>query len=223
MRYKFLVAVTSVILVAGVSIGFIYPHRSAQKCPDDYANDDAGEAAYLVAMDKWTNDFYDEHPEASLSDWSAARHQFWIDNHCTAALQRYDEAVAGNADLATMRAIQDDVWEVVDASPEAQKAAAERIVGLKCPEDYKTQDEKVHAFLDFLNDYVTANPKAKGDIAVIDAGRTDFLITRHCTSTLMNFGYDGVSPIDARVRQELITTMIDNDTGSSTKSSQLGL
>lgn len=103
---------------------------------------------------------------------------------------------------------------------ETKKAAVDRIAALKCPEDYKTQDEKGYALLDFFNDYVTANPKAKGNIAIIDAGRTDFLILRHCTSTLMRFGYDGVSTIDAQIRQQLITTMINNDTGSSTESRQ---
>ena len=71
-----------------------------QKCPDDYGNDDAGSAEYMVAMDKWTNDFFDAHPGATLSDWSRARHQFWVDNNCTAALQRYEDAKAFNADHA---------------------------------------------------------------------------------------------------------------------------
>lgn len=56
-------------------------------CPDDYAS----EQDQVAATDAWTNIFYDSHPGASLGDWARARHQFYIDNNCTAALQRYNE------------------------------------------------------------------------------------------------------------------------------------
>ena len=78
-----------------------------QKCPDDYGTDDAGSAEYLADFDKWTNNFYDNHPGATLSDWSAARYQFWVDNNCSAALQRYEEFKAGKADPATLKTIED--------------------------------------------------------------------------------------------------------------------
>lgn len=60
-----------------------------QKCPDDYKTDDAGSAEYLAATNAWTNDFFDTHPDATPTDWALARQQFWVDNNCTAALQRY--------------------------------------------------------------------------------------------------------------------------------------
>ena|SRR5258708_2401280 len=60
------------------------------KCPDDYAT----ENEQMAAVDLWTNEFYDQHPGATLSGWSAARHKFWVDNNCTAALKRYEEAKA---------------------------------------------------------------------------------------------------------------------------------
>lgn len=172
-----------------------------QKCPDDYAKDDAGSAEYLAAMDKWTNDFYDAHPGATLSDWSVARYQFWVDNNCTAALQRYQEAKEGKADPATMERI------------EQEATAIAHIASLKCPEDYKTEDEKVNALLSFFNNYVDAHPEVKGDIKAFMTGRTDFLIEHNCIATLINFGYDGKSPIDAQVRQELITAMVNNANG----------
>lgn len=88
--------------------------RITQKCPDDFANDDAGEAEHLAAMDKWTNDFYDSHPGASLGDWERARHQFWIDNNCTAALQRYQDAKTGKANPATMEQIHNGVLDAIN-------------------------------------------------------------------------------------------------------------
>ena len=64
------------------------------KCPDDYADTDAGFNAKMADMNKWTNDFYDNHPGATLGDWNKARYQFWVDNKCTEALKRYNEAKA---------------------------------------------------------------------------------------------------------------------------------
>ncbi len=86
-----------VIIALGIytSLGIINKTSTkdmGQKCPDDYATEDE----QLVALDSWSNEFYDSYPGATLSDWSAARHQFWVDNHCVAALRRYDEAKAGN-------------------------------------------------------------------------------------------------------------------------------
>ena len=107
-----------IILCAGSYFIFSYLHPATQKCPDDYANDDAGSAEYLAAMDKWTNDFYDAHPGASLSDWSAARHEFWVDNNCTAALQRYAEAKAGNADPETMKVIDGVLRDALNNPPQ---------------------------------------------------------------------------------------------------------
>ncbi|MDO8514231.1 MAG: hypothetical protein Q7S50_01675 [bacterium] len=113
MKNKLLyISILPVLLTGGY---FIYSHFSpiGAKCPDDYANDDAGSAEYLAATDKWTNDFYDGHPGATLADWSAARYQFWIDNSCTAALQRYDEAKAGKADPAAMERIRSGIQDAI--------------------------------------------------------------------------------------------------------------
>ncbi|MBU6415102.1 hypothetical protein KGQ34_02585 [Patescibacteria group bacterium] len=88
--------------------------RIFSKCPDDFANDDAGEAEYLAAINKWTNNFYDSHPGASLGDWGRARHQFWVENNCTAALQRYQEAKSGKADPATMEQIHNGIQDAIN-------------------------------------------------------------------------------------------------------------
>lgn len=64
------------------------------KCPDAYPDTDVGFNEKMADMNKWTNDFYDNHPGATLGDWNKARYQFWIDNNCTEALKRYNEAKA---------------------------------------------------------------------------------------------------------------------------------
>ncbi len=94
------IAIVGYVLIYSTTLlWFEYTDRQAisnnghviQKCPDDYGTNDAGSAEYMAAMNKWTNAFYDSHPEATLEDWAEARHQFWIINNCTAALQRYKE------------------------------------------------------------------------------------------------------------------------------------
>lgn len=120
MKNKLLyISMLAVLLAGGY---FLYSHSSSisAKCPDDYGTDDAGSAEYLAAMDKWTNDFYDAHPGATLSDWAAARHQFWVDNHCTAALQRYEDAKAGKADPATMERIKSGIQDAINNSTTTQ-------------------------------------------------------------------------------------------------------
>ncbi|MEK7606269.1 MAG: hypothetical protein AAB458_01595 [Patescibacteria group bacterium] len=93
-----------------VSVGIIpIDHRAV--CPDAYGQDDAGSAAYLASTDKWTNDFFDHHPDADMTDWAQARRQFWIDNHCTAALERYEQAKAGKADPKVMEAVNKVIQE----------------------------------------------------------------------------------------------------------------
>ena len=85
-----------------------------QKCPDEYADDATGTAEYLAAMDKWTNDFYDTHPGATISDWATARYQFWVDNNCAAAIQRYEDAKTGKADPAAMERISTGIAEATN-------------------------------------------------------------------------------------------------------------
>lgn len=84
-----------------------------QKCPDDFGTDDAGSADYLAATNKWTNDFYDTHPGASLGDWARARYDFLVENNCTLALQRIEDARRGKADPVAMETIQKAITETV--------------------------------------------------------------------------------------------------------------
>lgn len=113
MKNKALYVCALAVLFIGVY--FIYSRTSPAlaKCPDDYGTDDAGSAEYLAATDKWTNDFFDSHPDASLKDWGEARHQFWIDNHCTAALERYEQAKAGKADPEMMKRVDGVIRDLI--------------------------------------------------------------------------------------------------------------
>jgi hypothetical protein len=79
-------------------------------CPDDFTNDDA----QLSAMNSWTNSFFDSHPDATMTDWANARHQFYVDNKCTISLQRYEDAKNGKADPETMKRVDNAIQEVIN-------------------------------------------------------------------------------------------------------------
>ncbi len=80
-----------------------------QKCPDDYdRSTDAGEAEWADDLKKWSDNL-DLNPNANLGDWAKARHQFYIDNNCTEALKRYEQAKNGTADPARMKLINDSI------------------------------------------------------------------------------------------------------------------
>jgi len=105
-----------VILVAGF---FVYNNQNSggvalQKCPDDYADTDAGSAEYLKATNKWTNIFFDMYPGATMKDWAEARYQFLVDNKCKEALKRYKDAKDGKADPTAMEQIDNIIWEAIN-------------------------------------------------------------------------------------------------------------
>lgn len=83
------------IFIIICTVFYIYTNNTAQKhqrCPDEYGTSTTETAQYEEDFTLWTNDFYDTHPGATLGDWNRARYQFWIENGCTEAIQRYYEA-----------------------------------------------------------------------------------------------------------------------------------
>jgi hypothetical protein len=103
------------IIIAGVGVSVIlHPHSPV--CPEDFPDTDAGDADHTAAINQWTNAFYDAHPKATLSEWAAARHAFYVDNHCAVALQRYEEAKEGNADPAAMERVKNGIQQAIDGA-----------------------------------------------------------------------------------------------------------
>jgi hypothetical protein len=106
MKKETIISFSIVILVV-VGLGLFSLTRNTKvKCPDDYANADES----IEAMNQWTDDFYNSHPNASLSDWSSARKQFYINNNCNEALKRFNDYKSGNADPETTKII-DEVFQ----------------------------------------------------------------------------------------------------------------
>jgi hypothetical protein len=85
---RYILPTGAVMLVIGVYFVSQAHIARGYKYPDDYATAEEETAA----IDSWTNSFYDSHPGSTLRQWADARHQFWIDHNCRAALQRYEQA-----------------------------------------------------------------------------------------------------------------------------------
>lgn len=110
MKTKLPYILIAIILISLGAIFYFYKNLNThQKCPDDYADTDTGLAEKMADMDKWTNNFYDTHPNATLSDWSKARYEYWIANNCKEALERYKEAKDGNIDPTKMNLIKETI------------------------------------------------------------------------------------------------------------------
>ena len=107
-----------------------------------------------------------------------------------------------------------------DVSPAEQKAAAAAIAALKCPEAYANDVERAKAFYKYVDYYFTEYPTKSAETVGEydwDTGRIDFLISHHCKDTLIKFGYDGTSPIDSTVKQELINNVLREAQATSTQ------
>lgn len=109
-----------IFLIAIIAIFYFYKTPTPEmgsaraKCPEDYAETDSGDTERLAAIDKWTNEFYDKNPGASLVAWSEARRDFWVDNNCVETLREYEEAKNGTADPVKMKLIEDTIKETID-------------------------------------------------------------------------------------------------------------
>ena len=117
-RKKSYIILVIFILIIISAISYIYikqkPILAHQKCSNEYGTDDAGSKAYLADMDKWTNDFFDSHPGANLTDWSKARYQFWVDNGCTESIAAYNKVREGKGDPATIKTVDEAIQGVLD-------------------------------------------------------------------------------------------------------------
>lgn len=112
MRRKiFYILIVVIFITFSIILYFLYgpAPNTLSKCPDDYPDTDTGQAEKMADMDKWTNQFYNTHPNATLSDWSNERYKYWIANNCKEALERYKEAKDGNANPTKMELIKETI------------------------------------------------------------------------------------------------------------------
>lgn len=92
-------------------------------CPDDFKDSNQKVASFS----KWVKEFTEKYPNATDSDLSEARKNFYIENNCTEELKRYNEYVSGNVDQETSQLTQQEMKEGIiyfNKQQEYQKAVA---------------------------------------------------------------------------------------------------
>lgn len=86
--------ITSILVVVFIgAIGwyfFWYFFPVSTKCPEDFTNSEE----QILAFNKWTKDFRDKNPNASISDLTKARQNYYKENNCTEAIKRYEDYMA---------------------------------------------------------------------------------------------------------------------------------
>ena len=102
-----------IFIIAVLAVTYFYymtrEPQAHQTCPEDFPETDAGFQAKTDSMEKWINNFYDKNPGSSLAEMAKARFAFYLENNCTKAIERYNEAKNGKADPATMQLIRDTI------------------------------------------------------------------------------------------------------------------
>lgn len=81
----------AVVLLLVIGIG-AYLLISKPVCPDDYATFEESSAAF----DEWLVAYLETSPQASVPEMTEARKQFYIENNCSAALERFEEGERAN-------------------------------------------------------------------------------------------------------------------------------
>ena len=82
-----------VVVVIGITINMVFISKNPV-CPDDFETSEEK----TIAFEKWVDDFYNKNPEATISEMSKARVDFWEDNNCKEALKRYADYVGEKVD-----------------------------------------------------------------------------------------------------------------------------
>ena len=88
------------LILIMVGINKTYPINPV--CPDDFKDSNAK----IASFSEWVKDFTEKYPNATNSDLSKARREFYVKNNCMTSLKRYDDYVAGNVDKETKQLIE---------------------------------------------------------------------------------------------------------------------
>ena len=151
-----------VIVLIVVSIVKFYP--STPICPDDFKDS----TKEIASFSKWTDEFYQNNPKATIKEMSEARVAFWRDNHCTEALKRYDAYIAGDIDGETKQLIE---MATKEAMIKNQRVPI-------CPDEYKNQEDYIKAVGQWASDFYDKNPGTTKEEVL--SARKDFLIKSGC-------------------------------------------
>lgn len=109
-----------IVLLVVVAITLFYFYKNptvkqvnAQKCPEDYPETDAGFEEKNIAVDEWFANFRNQNPNASLIDIARARYQFYMDNNCSATLEKYFEMEQTETETEEEKILRETIQEEI--------------------------------------------------------------------------------------------------------------
>lgn len=88
-----------------VGINRFYPDNPV--CPDDFKDSEQK----ITSFSEWVKDFAKKYPNATNSDLSKARRNFYIEHNCKEAPKRYADYMSGNVDQETQQLIEKVIRE----------------------------------------------------------------------------------------------------------------
>ncbi|KKS44993.1 MAG: hypothetical protein UV10_C0036G0002 [Candidatus Azambacteria bacterium GW2011_GWA1_42_19] len=155
--------ILGILLVVGVTVSMVYKSNNPI-CPDDFKDP----KREIAAFSEWGKEFWENNPNATVSDFSQARVDFWRENNCTKALKRYEDYMAGNVDEETKQLIEMVIKEEVIKN---QRTPV-------CPDEYENQEDYIKAVGEWLGDFYDKNPNITKDEML--SARKNFLFENGC-------------------------------------------
>ena len=157
------ILILGAILAIGVAVSMVYKSNNSI-CPDDFKDP----KQEIASFSEWVKEFTEKYPNATNSDLSKARRDFYIENNCTEALKRYDDYMAGNVDEKTKKLIEMVIKEEIITN---QRTPI-------CPDEYKNQEDYLKDVAVWLGDFYDKNPNTTKDEML--SARMNFLIENGC-------------------------------------------
>lgn len=143
-----------------VGINRLYPNNPI--CPDDFKNP----KQEITSFSEWVKEFTEKYPNATDSDLSKARRNFYIENNCTKALKRHDDYMVGNVDETTKQLIETITRkDMLKNNP-------------ICPDDFIDRSERFKTFIEWEKQFRTNNQNT--NVSELVKARKQFYIDNNC-------------------------------------------
>lgn len=158
-----LLLIAPLVLAFGVYVNNGYKYNKPI-CPDDFKDP----KQEIASFTQWVKEFAEKYPNATNSDLSKARKDFYIKNNCTEALKRYDDYMAGNID--------EDTKKLIEMVIKQEMAENKRVP--VCPDEYENQEDYIKVAGEWLGNFYDKNPNTTKEEML--SARMNFLIENGC-------------------------------------------
>jgi len=178
------------LVVGAVVVSMVYKSHNPI-CPDDFKDSEKE----IASFSKWTDEFYQNNPNATIKEMSQARVAFWRENNCKEALKRYDDYMAGNADEETKQLIETATKETMIKNQ----------VTPICPDDFEDISEEFLTFYDWWKNFIANNPNAS--MLEMLRERRNFYVKNNCIEAIKKHDEFLAGKTDKEAEQLIMNTL----------------